>query len=452
VTASDGPVAETALAESSAVRCRYGRLLTIRSDKFASESVRRYGEWAQQELDLVGRLVAPGDWVVDGGAYIGTHTLAFSRFVGPSGQVVSFEPRLEVFRLLQANVEEVNRLDNVRLLECALGEHPGSLELSPLASDAELANPGGQSVTDRHGAASAYAVAVVTLDALDLERLDFLKLDVEGAEASVIAGARQTIARHHPFVFVELNAIDPGAEVLAAMRAHDGYRAFGSISAAFNSANYNGSTENIFADAMETALLFVPEAKLDRVKALTASFRLTPVDSIDEIALVLLHKPQYPAEILRNTAAGQHLGLDYPSPLAQRLIWEQAEAAEAHANEIEAVRRTADEHLAAATAASEKSLLEQIDSLTRAHAKRVVMLTTGHAEKLRAISRAAAEEIADAARKVEAAHECLAWHERQLAELHASRSWRLTAPLRRVATMLRRALGRRAAPHPPARQ
>jgi FkbM family methyltransferase len=496
LTALDGFADESVLPESSAVPCRYGRLLTIGSDRFASESVRRYGEWAQQELDLIGSLMAPGDWIVDGGAYIGTHTLAFSRFVGPSGQVVSIEPRREVFHLLQANVEEVNRLDNVRLLNCALGDHQGSLELRPLSSDEERANPGGQSVTDTHDVASAYSVKVATLDGLNLERLDFLKLDVEGAEASIVAGARQTIARHRPFVFVELNSIGLGIEVLAAMRAHDGYRAFGSISAAFNPGNYNSSTENIFADAVETALLFVPKAKLHRVEALAPSFRLTPVGSVDELALVLLHKPQYPSEILRDTAAGQRLGLDYPSPLAQRLRRDQAEAAEAHAaaldrltcahameiaararaytdeaesrqqahareielcqkahaHEIEAVRMAAEARLAARTAALERAQWERADTLLRAHSKRVVALTTGHVEKLRAISCASEKEVAAATSKVEAAHECVAQYERWLAALYASRSWRLTAPLRRAATILRQALGRRATPHLAARQ
>jgi len=421
VTASDGLADESVLPTASAVPCRYGRLLTISSDRFASESVRRYGEWAQQELDLISSLVAPGDWIVDGGAYIGTHTLAFSHFVGPSGQVVSLEPRREVFRLLRENVEEINRLENVRLLSCALGDHQRSLELSPLTSDKEHANPGGQSVTDIDAAVSTYPVRVVTLDALDLKQLDFLKLDVEGAEASVLVGARQTIARHHPFVFVELNAIGLGAEVLAVMQTHDGYRAFGSISAAFNPHNYNGSTENIFADAVETGLLFVPKAKLDSIEALIASFRLAPVDSIDELALVLLHKPQYPSEILHSTAAGQRLGLEYPSPLAHRLMREQAEAAEAHSNERAAMQTAADALLMA--------------------------LTTAHAEKLRAMSSAAGSEIADAARRVEAAHKRLAQHERSLVALYASHSWRLTAPLRRVATILRQAWARSITAH-----
>jgi FkbM family methyltransferase len=462
IPALDGRADESVLRESSVVPCRYGRLLTINSDRFASEAVRRYGEWAQQELDLIGSLVSPGDWIVDGGAYIGTHTLAFSRFVGPAGQVVSFEPRREVFRLLQANVEEINQLDNVRLLNCALSDRQGSLELRPLVSDEERANPGGQSVTDMPDSASTYSVKVVALDELDLARLDFLKLDVEGAEASVLTGARETISRHKPFVFVELNAVGPGAEVLAAMQSHDGYKAFGSISAAFNPNNYNSSKENIFSEAVETALLFVPEAKLDSVGALAASFRLAPIDSIDELTLILLHKPQYPSEVLKNTAAGQHLGLEYPSPLAQRLRREQAEEAQAHVNELAAADArlaaadarlaATDARLAAAVVASEKALAaiaasekaqsERADALLRAHAQREVALTTRHAEKLLAISGTAEKEIIDAARKLEAAEECLAQRERRFAELYASRSWRLTAPLRCAMTILRRALGR----------
>lgn len=450
-----------------AVPCRYGRLLTIASDAFASESVRRYGEWAQQELDLMGALVAPGDWIVDAGAYIGTHTLAFSRFVGPSGHVVSFEPRREAFRLLQANVEAVNRLDNVRIFNRALGTEDGSLELRPLATDAERANPGGQSAIGIHDPSSSYTVDIVTLDGLDLDRLDLVKLDVEGAEPSIIAGARATIERHRPIVFVELNTIGLGVEVLAAMRAHAGYEVYGSISAAFNPENFRRSADNIFADAAETALLFVPTSKRPRVEALLDTFRLAPIDGIDDLALVLLHKPQYPHEALRDTRAGQRLGIDYPSPRAWRLeeairessvahastlsalerthaaeiaTRDQAHAAElakrdqAHAEALEALRREADTRLAATIATLEKAHAEGTDALMRQHASRVVELTNCHVAELNEISSRAADRITTLEGSIQA--------------LHRSHSWRLTMPLRCATTMLRRALGR-SSPTPP---
>jgi len=163
-----------------------------------------------------------------------------------------------------------------------------------------------------------------------------------------------------------------------------------------------GGTENIFADAVETALLFVPKAELCRVETLATSFRLAPVDSIDELALELLHKPQYPSEILRDTAAGQRLGLSHPSPLAERLLREQTEVVEAQAAALDRLARL---H-AAENAVRAQTYTDEIESHQRAHSKRVVALTTSHAEKLRAL-----------AREVETAHEALAAHERALAAL-----------------------------------
>src|SRR6185369_1212467 len=83
---------------------RYGALRVINSDDIISKSLRLYGEWAQLEIEIVSSFLSPGQVVIDVGAYIGTHSLAFSKAVGTSGRVLAFEPREPIAAILQDNI------------------------------------------------------------------------------------------------------------------------------------------------------------------------------------------------------------------------------------------------------------------------------------------------------------------------------------------------------------
>ena len=83
----------------------------------------KYGEWAQAEVDFLLGLITPGDTVLDVGAYIGTHTLAFAKQVGVGGEVYAFEPQPLSFEVLKRNIGQ-NVLNNVRLLNVALSDDP----------------------------------------------------------------------------------------------------------------------------------------------------------------------------------------------------------------------------------------------------------------------------------------------------------------------------------------
>ena len=97
---------------------RRGRFYVNLFDEFIGKSLRRYGEWAESELELLERYIKPGDVIVDIGANIGTHTVAFAQLVGPRGLVIAFEPQARIFQLLCANVV-ANDLGNVQTF-CAV--------------------------------------------------------------------------------------------------------------------------------------------------------------------------------------------------------------------------------------------------------------------------------------------------------------------------------------------
>jgi FkbM family methyltransferase len=134
----------------------------------------------------------PGDVVVDIGANIGTTVLPASTVIGSEGRLLAVEAHPRLLRYLVANLSD-NRVTNVDVHWCALGESAGTLSFSDATSD------------DRNGVASdgTLAVPMRTLDGVTagLGPIDLLKIDVEGYELPVFRAGAATLARTSCVVF-----------------------------------------------------------------------------------------------------------------------------------------------------------------------------------------------------------------------------------------------------------
>lgn len=191
------PVAET----------RFGRMFTLIGDTVIGRSLRLYGEFAGDEVDSILSLVNPGDHVLDLGANIGFHTLALARAVGPGGAVTSVEPQRFCFQLLCANIT-ANQLATVNALRAAVGDVAGTCTV-PLLDPRTRHNAGATEVTLAADAgAQTDTVPLITVDSLNLPRCNLIKIDTEGFEDRVIAGAVETIKRHHPALYIEVHDRD----------------------------------------------------------------------------------------------------------------------------------------------------------------------------------------------------------------------------------------------------
>ena len=150
--------------------------------------------WEGYFIELMARYIKPGTAVVDAGAYIGTHSLAMARLVGPRGRVYAFEPQKKVFRELVFNLIE-NRVRNVIPLRFALGEANRIIEMEKPVDGLE-----GLVKVGRGGDPAELR----TLDSFHLKDVSFLKIDVEDYEDPVLEGARKTIAaNHNPPILIE---------------------------------------------------------------------------------------------------------------------------------------------------------------------------------------------------------------------------------------------------------
>lgn len=154
---------------------------------------------------LVGALCKPGDVFVDVGANVGSWTLAAARAVGPQGLVIAVEPVPHMADALRRSAR-ANRLANVRVAEVALAEAGGTRPFS-----VEHGNSGGSRLglmdNDAEREFSAITVRTAPLDEVarehGLSRLDVVKIDVEGFESDVLAGAGGSLERFAPAIVME---------------------------------------------------------------------------------------------------------------------------------------------------------------------------------------------------------------------------------------------------------
>jgi FkbM family methyltransferase len=231
--------------------CRHGTMLYAPHDRFIGGALARYGEFSEGEQELFRQMIRLGDTVVEVGANIGAHTVPLARLAGPAGRVLAFEPQRAIFQMLCANLA-LNGLAQVQATQAALGAAPGELHVPPIDYTG-AGNFGGIALATEGGD----PVPVTTLDALGLPALRLLKVDVEGMEADVLKGGRDTIARTRPLLYVENDREEKSASLIRLVLGM-GYRLFWHLPRMFNPQNWRGVAENGFGPIISINMVGVP--------------------------------------------------------------------------------------------------------------------------------------------------------------------------------------------------
>ena len=161
--------------------------------KTRRKTLERYGRGrGPKSEDLVEALALfeGGEVAIDGGANVGAYTrILLERFA----TVWAFEPAPDTFEALSRNIEEWGFKDRVHLYPFALSDRVEKVRLR--------GKFGHRSLSRR--IIGAGDIPTMRIDDLELERLDFIKLDVEGYEVRALQGARETLLKHRPFVLFE---------------------------------------------------------------------------------------------------------------------------------------------------------------------------------------------------------------------------------------------------------
>lgn len=183
-----------------------------------AESVGRslflYGVYEPLATAVFSALLADSDVAIDVGAHYGDFALAAAFKVGASGAVFAFEPQDDVRVILSQNVS-ANGLSQVKVFDHALADYEGT---AALFTAPDPTHTGGASLSSDHVGQTERFVDVVVRRLDDvvmppfLERVAAIKIDVEGAEAAVLRGARSMLEATRPAILFEVNGLTLGEQ------------------------------------------------------------------------------------------------------------------------------------------------------------------------------------------------------------------------------------------------
>ena len=196
--------------EGHIVRLVNGMSIEVDKRDLVGDHIAYWGAWEKDAVAFVRHYLKPGMVVIDAGTHVGQYSMISSRCVGPSGQVHGFEPHPGLFNVFQRNIKRSD-CRNVVSQQLALGKRAEERLLYPSAVN----NLGATSfVPAGPECGNPLSVTVIRLDDYvaehAIEGVDFIKVDVEGAELELLEGAEKTLNENYNIVlmieFYALNA------------------------------------------------------------------------------------------------------------------------------------------------------------------------------------------------------------------------------------------------------
>jgi len=246
------------------VHAREGYVLYNPNDIYIGQAIEAYGEYGEIEAQLLRQLCPQHGCVVEVGANIGTHTLVLAKSVGVSGWVIAYEAQRVVLQTLCANLA-LNSMVQVDARHAAVGARSGFVPMPDI--DYSLsANFGGVELS---AFSSGRPVRLVRLDEeIETQRLDLIKIDVEGMESEVITGAIQLIERHRPLLYVENDRV-ANSEALIHLILQLGYRLYWHLPRLFNPDNFFSNPTNLYPSIVSVNMLCLPRERAQNIHDLS---------------------------------------------------------------------------------------------------------------------------------------------------------------------------------------
>lgn len=176
-----------------------GKMWILDDDEYFKKEFGKSGDQFDiGSLDMALRHIRNWRTAIDGGAHYGTWTREFAR---EFDQVIAVEPREDLMECLETNT---NKCDNVVLIQSALGHESRNVTIGK----GQLANNSGthqvQSTVKKQKVSFPKGdTPLITIDSLELDDVDFIKLDIEGFELFALQGAEETLKRCKPVVHLE---------------------------------------------------------------------------------------------------------------------------------------------------------------------------------------------------------------------------------------------------------
>ncbi|MGA2911284.1 MAG: FkbM family methyltransferase [Candidatus Levyibacteriota bacterium] len=191
--------------QSILLRLENGTSFFLPTDKIDSLNGLLSGKFEESETSRMIKYIKKGDVVLDIGANYGFYTVLFSKWVGQEGRVHAFEPLPWAITLLEKNLLLNKATENTIVNKFGLGDKKNTAVIYKYAwCDS------GWSSMEKHGwiPTSNSRCKIITLDAYvkekKINKVDFIKCDIEGGELPVFKGARATLAKFSPVIIFEV--------------------------------------------------------------------------------------------------------------------------------------------------------------------------------------------------------------------------------------------------------
>jgi FkbM family methyltransferase len=235
---------------------RYGTMIYNTNDYVIGRSIKEYGEWCQGEIELLKEIITPGMTVIDAGANIGTHSLAFSSMVGSKGKVLAFEPQRHIFHILAGNVA-INSIQNIWCYYNAVSDEHVIMKVKQLDFEASY-NFGALQLEEGVNPVNYEEVPAIFIDELPITSCGLIKADVEGMEEKVLRGAVQTIEKNRPFLYVENERPEKSESLISYIKSLD-YQIYWHCKPAFNPINFKENKNDVLGGYVPINLFCIPK-------------------------------------------------------------------------------------------------------------------------------------------------------------------------------------------------
>ena len=192
---------------------QWGPMLVPFNDEYVGKSILLDGVYSPEEFRGWVPYLAYGHHVIEVGTHCGAHTLAFARAVGHRGSVIGYDAQLGLVQMANGTMA-LNGMWHAEVRHNAVGASTGTLRMARRDYLAH-GNYGGLEAKDE---GTGVAVPMTTIDHEAPAKCDFLKIDVEGMEYQVLAGAKMTIRRCQPVICCEADRKDQNAKVFGWLR------------------------------------------------------------------------------------------------------------------------------------------------------------------------------------------------------------------------------------------
>lgn len=251
--------------------CRVGPFMFLGNDNLEGHSLKTYGEYEWQTIELFKKLTDDKSVFVDTDALYGNFVVPMARHMN-KGFVLAFEPRNAIYNILCGNVA-ANNIFNVRLVNRILGNEKEQrlLNVFPVSYDCETDFSYLSIGSEAEKSEPVYSSRI---DEVKLARLDLVK--IRNNALNVLMGAKETITRTNPFLYISSNGIDHDAKLKDYVKNEYDYVCYYHRYNSFNPGNLANKKEDVINRTSAYILAF-HSSKMNQLGSLVEDMNLVPM-------------------------------------------------------------------------------------------------------------------------------------------------------------------------------